>query len=247
MENSFNKRYIETSNEFRKSNGSKESVIKLYDFLYQLTETDRTKNDELILANVFSLLEFHQSAYETFKAVADLTNRKNTTKLYALEQKAKSHGNNFKIKDIRAYQKKNKQPKLFLTDFFASERDDCKFGIPSKQVVIFNKIIDGEKIEIHLPDTSIKTYINDITHYISWLNNCKDELIQFYNSWNKDYIEEKADSDWYDTLEIYSVRISVGNNGGIYAEISGGDEYNQDHILDIETGNKTIVSMNYDG
>ena len=101
MEKNFTKDYIEISNEFRKSKASKESVGRLYDFLDELKSAERTKNDDFILSNVYSLLGFHQSAYETFKSVADLTDRKSASKLYVLEDKAKSHKNDFNIKNIR--------------------------------------------------------------------------------------------------------------------------------------------------
>ena len=101
MEKNFTKNYIEISNEFRKSNASKESVEKLYDLLYDLENSTRSKNDDLTLSNVYSLLGFHLSAYEVFKSIADLNDKKSTSKLYVMEEKAKSHKNNFVIKDIR--------------------------------------------------------------------------------------------------------------------------------------------------
>lgn len=72
----FTKDYIEISNEFRTSKASKESVGKLYDLLYDLENSNRTKNDDLTLSNVYSLLGFHLSAYEVFKSVADLKDKR---------------------------------------------------------------------------------------------------------------------------------------------------------------------------
>jgi hypothetical protein len=122
------------------------------------------------------------------------------------------------------------------------------FNIAGKDIVIFNKIVKGERIQIYLPDHSIELYIEHIQEYITWLNSCKNKLIQFYNNWveDYDYIEEVADEDWYDTLEVYSLQITVETNGLIHTYISGGDEFNEDHILDIETYEKDIVNMNYD-
>jgi hypothetical protein len=59
--------------------------------------------------------------------------------------------------------------------------------------------------------------------------------------------EEKADNEWYEELEIYSVLITINKEGKIFAEIACGDNYFEDHILDIETEENKICEMNYDG
>ena len=98
MEKNFLKQYIEFSNAFRKSNGSKESVENIYNLLYELENVNKTKEDNLVLSNVYILLGFHKSAYEVFKETVELSNNKEVSKLYVMEQKAKSHENNFIIK-----------------------------------------------------------------------------------------------------------------------------------------------------
>ena len=57
----------------------------------------------------------------------------------------------------------------------------------------------------------------------------------------------KADKDWYDTLEIYSLNVGVAVTGKLFAEISAGDDFASDHILDIEIEENKIIEMNYDG
>ncbi len=248
MDKNFSKDYIEVSNEFRKSKGSKESVGKLYDLLEEMEKSNRTKNDDLTLSNIYTLFGFHQSAYEIFKSAADLTDRENASRLYVLEEKAKSHKNNFIIKDVRKLSGKNEKTKLLPTDFAIAKPDNSKFSIINKKVVIFNKVVKNDKIEIHLyGNHKFEDYADKIIGYIYWLGDCKNELIEFYNSELSEYTEETANDDWYDTLEIFSARIIVGQNGNLYAEISGGDDFSQDHILDIEIENETITSMNYDG
>jgi hypothetical protein len=59
--------------------------------------------------------------------------------------------------------------------------------------------------------------------------------------------DEKDDDEWYEGLEIMSVLITVNAEGKVFADISCGDTYFEDHILDIETAENKIVSMNYDG
>lgn len=248
MEKKFTKDYIEISNEFRKSNASKESVRKLYDLLNDLENSTRTKNDDLTLSNVYSLLGFHLLAYEVFKSVADLTDKKTTSKLYVMEQKAKSHKNNFVIKDVRKFRQKNEQTKLSKTDFLKSETEDNTFTIIKNDVTIFNKIVKNEKIEISVyGNHKIENYIDKIIDYIFWLGDCKKELIKFYNKELAEETDEKADTDWYNTLEIYSLNIGVAVDGKLFAEISVGDDFVSDHILDIEIEEQKITDMNYDG
>ncbi|SHF24388.1 hypothetical protein [Pedobacter caeni] len=247
MERNYTKDYIEISNQFRKSNADKESVEKLYDLYYELEKIERTKSDDLILSNIYSLLGFHQSAYEVFQAAADLTDRKSVAKLYVMEEKAKSHKNNFIIKDIRKYRDRKEQIRLDLTDFIRSAADEVKYEILNKNLVVFNKTLKDGKIEIYLPDRPVEIYADRIIKYIVWLSDCKSELIHFYNHQNNSCAEGQADEDWYDTLEIFSVRVTIGQSTDIFADISVGDDLSPDHILDIETTNQTITAMSYDG
>lgn len=243
MEENYLNKYIHFSNEFRKSNGSNESVAKIYDLLYELEKLNRTKEENLVISNIYTLLGFHRSAYEIFKTAVDLSNKKEVSKLYVLEQKAKSHENNFIIKDIREAMEKKKQTKLTLSDF--SENDPDKFEIPEKEIIIFNKIIKG-KARIYLPDSDIEKYISTISEYLSWLADCKNDLIEFYNQ-NNEFTEQEANDDWYYALDIYRVVITINSSGDIDTFIAAGDTFSQDHILYFEMKNKKIVSMNYDG
>lgn len=242
MNSDYTKDYVELSKEFRKSNASTESVEKLYNLLYELENANRTKQDDLVLSNVYSLLGFHKSAFEVFKEVADLNNRKEATKLYVMEEKSKSHKNNFIIKDIRKYREKKEQPKLELSDFVKSKSNDNKFKITNKNSIVFNKLTD--KVSVYLPNGHIENYLDEIINYINWLGNCKKELIDFYNKEND---EDRANDDWYDTLVVYIAQIVIEESGAVFCSISGGDDFYQDHLLDIEIINHTIMSMNYNG
>ena len=247
-ENNFSKEYAEISVEFRKSNGSKESIERLYDLLYKMERSERSKNDDLTLSNIYTLLGFHQSACELFKSAADLTDRKNISKLYLLEEKAKSHKNDFIIKDIRKFRGENKQIKLLPTDFVSSESGRNEFKVIDKDVLIFNKVVKNSKVEVCLYGVhKFENYADKIVDYIYWLGDCRNKLIEFYNSEVSEWAGTTANDDWYDTLEIFGVRVIVGVNGNLYSEISCGDDNSQDHILDIEIENETITSMNYDG
>ncbi|WP_433816003.1 hypothetical protein [Flavobacterium johnsoniae] len=136
-------------------------------------------------------------------------------------------------------------PKLTLSDFQISKEDKGNFEIPQKEIVIFNKNVKG-KISIYTPDLDIEKYSDIIFEHLNWLADCKNELIEFYNK-NNEFTEELANDDWYDTLDIYSIQLTINNSSDIETLISAGDTFSQDHILDIELTNRTIISMNYDG
>lgn len=247
MNRDYLKDYIEFSNEFRKSNSSKESISKLYDLLYEMKNIERTKKDDLVLSNLYSLLEFHESAYETFKIVADLSNKKDISRLYVLEQKAKSHKNNFIIKDVRKYREKKKQPQIELNDFKLSKKHENKFKITDKKLVVFNKITKKGKVSIYLPNDNITLFLDKIIDYITWLGNCKNDLIDFFNNEGDENAINKADNNWFDTLEIYRVEITIDDFGSIFTSITAGDDFYRDHLLEIEIDKRSITSMGYNG
>jgi hypothetical protein len=245
MNKNYMKEYIDFSNEFRKSNGSKESVEKMYDLLYELESIEKNKQESLVLSNVYILLGFHRSAFETFKEAADSKNTKDTSKLYVLEQKAKSHENNFIIKDLRKLRGKKEKVQLVLSDFSQSKKDEKKFKIKNKNIVVFNKVLEKGKFSIYLPNNHIEAYFDKIVEHINWLSNCKNELIDFYNKEQYDS-QIRADLDWYDTLELYRVLIII-NDDGTFTSVTAGDDFYRDHLLDIELSGNKITSMNYSG
>ncbi|WP_309270276.1 hypothetical protein [Paenibacillus sp.] len=85
--------------------------------------------------------------------------------------------------------------------------------------------------------------INTLTEYIDWLGHCKDVLQKFYN----EEFEEEADNEWYGSLEVYRVQVTVFNTGDTFAEITCGDNIWPDHLLDIEFNGKEVETMSYDG
>ena len=141
------KRYIDASNAFRKAGGSHEGAIALYDLLYDLqAKTERTKEEERILTDTYSLLEYHLLAYETFSRIADPTNYKEKSKLVVLADKAQTHKDTFCIKDIRKSKAKKKQKILKIEDFEKVEdfESSYEYVLPTRKVVIFGREVAGE-------------------------------------------------------------------------------------------------------
>ena len=139
---------------------------------------------------------------------------------------------NFSVKDF------SKEDSMYNWNNYALSSEEC---------VIFGKPFNEDPIEISIHEKqSLEKLISGINEYLNWLGGeCKDELISYYNE-NMD-AEEKANDDWYNKLEIYRVLLTITENGKFFAEISCGDNYWEDHILDIEIEYKKVTSMDYDG
>ena len=243
------KRYIDASNAFRKAGGSHEGAIALYDLLYDLqAKPERTKEEERILADTYSLLEYHLSAYETFLRIADPTNYKEKSKLVVLADKAQTHKDTFCIKDIRKLRAKKKQKALKIEDFEKVEdfESECEYVLPSRKVVIFNKEVEGENFSFFInKDIPLESCLHSINKYLEWLSDTKAALINYYNEHCGAYTPE-ADDNWYNTLEVYSGSIWVGGEG-ISAHISAGDIFTPDHLLEIDFDDKEITDIGWDG
>ena len=243
------KRYIDASNAFRKAGGSHEGAIALYDLLYDLqAKTQRTKEEERILADTYTLLEYHLSAYETFLRIADTTNYKEKSRLLVLEDKAKTHKNTFCIKDVRKLKAKKKQTAFKISDFERVEDLDseCEYVLSTKKVVIFNKEVEEEDFSFFInKDIPLESCLHSINKYLEWLSDAKATLINYYNEHCGAYTPE-ADDNWYNTLEVYSGHLDIGCIG-ISAHISAGDIFSPDHLLEIDFEGKEITHIGWDG
>ena len=108
--------------------------------------------------------------------------------------------------------------------------------------------MSGNRVELYFDaKCMLEKFFGEICAHVTLLGKCKTKLLAFYNARMAEHTGKMENDDWYDTLEIFSVRIWVGKNGEISSAVSAGDNYFQDHILDIEIEHETIVSMSYDG
>ena len=243
------KRYIDASNAFCKAGGSHEGAIALYDLLYDLqAKTERTKEEERILTDTYSLLEYHLLAYETFSRIADPTNYKEKSKLVVLADKAQTHKDTFCIKDIRKSKAKKKQKILKIEDFEKVEdfESSYEYVLPTRKVVIFGREVEEEDFSFFInKDIPLESCLHSINKYLEWLSDAKATLINYYNEHCREYTPE-ADDNWYNTLEVYSGHLDVGSIG-ISAHISAGDIFTPDHLLEIDFEGKEITHIGWDG
>ncbi len=250
MKSKYLSEYIKYSNAFNK-NQCKQTIHDLYDLLYKLQRAKRSIADDLVLVNVYSLLGFHQSAYLLFKKHANISNRKDKLQLYKLADKASWHKDDFALKDIRKLKTTLETVDLCVTDFIYQEpRFDNKEFILKKPVIIFNKSLDGENCKLYIDKTSDEQkFLQQAITELSHLNDFKEELINYYNQNMQEFseifdCELVADEDWYYTLEVYRVCISVYQNR-MDITISCGDNLLQDNYLEIEVVDNKIAKMSY--
>ena len=243
------KRYIDASNVFRKAKEPHQGAVALYDLLYDLqAKTERTKEEERILTDTYSLLEYHLSAYETFLRIADPTNYKEKSKLVVLADKAQTHKDTFCIKDIRKSKAKKKQKALNVEDFEKVEdfESACEYVLSTRKVVIFGREVEGENFSFFInKDIPLESCLHSINKYLEWLLDAKATLINYYNEHCGAYTPE-ADDNWYNTLEVYSGSIWVGGKE-VSAHISAGDIFTSDHLLEIDFDDKEITDIGWDG
>ena len=239
------KRYIDASNVFRKAKEPHQGAVALYDLLYDLqAKTERTKEEERILTDTYSLLEYHLLAYETFSRIADPTNYKEKSKLVVLADKAQTHKDTFCIKDIRKSKAKKKQKALNVEDFEKVEdfESACEYVLSTRKVVIFGREVEGENFSFFInKDIPLESCLHSINKYLEWLSDTKAALINYYNEHCGAYTPE-ADDNWYNTLEVYSGSIWVGGKE-ISAHISAGDIFTSDHLLEIDFDDKEITDI----
>ena len=244
------KRYIDASNAFRKTADYHEGAIALYDLLYDLqAKTERTKEEERILTDTYTLLEYHLSAYETFSRIADTTNYKEKSKLVVLEDKAKSHKDTFCIKDIRKLRVKRAQKPFEGEDFYLKEETSFghQYKIQREKILVFNKKLKGNKFELFInAQITFEECFLKIKEYLEWFATAKEVIINsFNNEFEGDEVFPKADDNWYDTLEVYRMRIEVREKG-FFANVEAADIYT-DHLLEIDLEGKEITHIGWDG
>ncbi|MCC9043783.1 hypothetical protein LNQ81_13975 [Myroides sp. M-43] len=248
--NSYSVRYNDLSSRFRENYNNNEISTELFDLLYELQELEQTKENKEIQCHIYALLEHWQKAYNLLLEIVDSNDKKATSKLFVFSQKAKTHKDTFGLKDIREARKIKEVVHLSIDDFSLKNDLAHLYYVNCDKVVVFNKYCSGNRFMIKASAILTVDDKQELIKYIYWLADLRTSLINFYNSENNKYLlllEAKADSDWYDTLEVYSVTIHYSSAREIETTISIGDQVSLDHIVDLELYNKEFVDLNIDG
>lgn len=246
--NAFKQKYIDLSKRVRATEFKDVEVLGQFFVLKEeLEKSVRTLEEEMILINIYSLLEFHLSAFSLFKQCADLNQLKNKARLVVLEGIAMSHQNTFARKDPRVVKPKLLALAIDADDLVALEQENT-YNLNGRCVVLFDKEVSGERVTIRVEKESLnpEDWVR-LNGFLMKLVRFDSELIEFYNSEFYDDLGLKADSLWFEQLEVYSVNLMIGGQGDCYVSITVGDTNFEDHLLDIEVGECGIESMCYDG
>ncbi|SMF83780.1 hypothetical protein SAMN05661091_2453 [Paenibacillus uliginis N3/975] len=162
-----------------------------------------------------------------------------------MKKLADSHGDRFVIKRLKA-KVVQKIEKLTMENVKKKDEQgsDWQNYEIDKSIIIFGYLFDGKSLGITVHnDVELTNSTNTLTEYIDWLGHCKDVLQKFYN----EKFEDEADDEWYESLEVYRVKVTVIKTGDTFAEITCGDNIWSDHLLDIEFNGKEVETMGYDG
>jgi hypothetical protein len=140
----------------------------------------------------------------------------------------------------------------YCLDDFIEENiiGDYKYYKLNKSCIIFNQLFNYQplySLEIKLYNGfELSKYINQINKNIYWLGGqCKNELIEYYNNEIKS-IGKKVDDEWYETLDIYNITITIEKNKKLYANICCGDNIFKMYEIEIKTDENKIYTISVD-
>ena len=94
--NEYLKEFISLKENYYKKDGSKSSVLALYQFADKLSAIDE-KEAKVVLVDVYSLLGMMESAYKLFSTTVNKADRKQLKKLATLQEASKDEGDNFAL------------------------------------------------------------------------------------------------------------------------------------------------------
>lgn len=99
MDNNYKEVYQKLAKDFLKEKATAEEIDKLYKLMEKL-ESKQNESSEIenVLVNVYSLLQYHEKAYECYVRVGNTNNKKDRKKLFELKQKADWYGDRLAIK-----------------------------------------------------------------------------------------------------------------------------------------------------
>ena len=243
------KQFIELSKEYKKNNKSRRIIAKIVEFM-SILEKENSRENKLILTNVYTILGFHKKAFDLHMEIYDKNNQKENKKLYVMEQKAKYLEDKFAVKlnqkaVIEIKEKNNYIPENFIRK---EKFEGLNLYELNKDCVIFNKIFDVQPLKIIFKEENEELFghLSKINECIFWLGgNCKQELIKYYNQNLEMLGTDEADDEWYENLKINGVIIEVLKNGKLFTNIGFSDPYLPYIPYQVEIIENKICSINW--
>ncbi|MHC5352800.1 hypothetical protein ACYSNX_01175 [Myroides sp. LJL115] len=243
------KKYNQLSKGFRASQYKDNNLLAdLFTLKEKLEQKELLIAEKEILVGLYTLLEFHQKAYQLYDEIADTSLFKQVARLSVLQDKALSMKDTFARKDPREPIVFHAPTTLELSGFIESDKAYA-YHLRNKEVVVFQKKVSCDRVylykedEVELNALDIKM----INKALSKMANFKEELILFYNKSFETSLGLNANAHWYTTLEVFSLHFNLYSQDDMEVRITAGDNNLVDHLLDICVDNLEVVSMDYDG
>ncbi|URM37451.1 hypothetical protein [Flavobacterium anhuiense] len=254
------KEFVDAESEFLNSNGSEESVEKLYDIIYFLKDLkELTFDEEFILAKIYNMVGSSIFASKIIDKSLEKSNMNmiQMAKIKELQSEIKSRDIwNIKVyRDLRDSKIKKDPTKLIIEDFIISQTNsgsyDVKISEKIKNIVILNKNVPNEPVwgveacfvfSAKKPDTYILLLLSE---YIIWLGQLKDEILDFYNGTDFRDKLRNVSIDWFDGLRILDFDISIDENDNFNTEITLQDYLQNDYGFRLKIENFIIKQIEY--
>lgn len=242
------------SQEFKKSNASKESINKLYDLVYELNGRKRNLEENYILASTHRLLGNRHEAKKILEKVLESCVGRQKERPLKLLQEIVHENKNFPRKDriyrdLRDAKKIKKAPALSFDDFIT--RQDHEEFITSlsgnvKNIVIFNKHVETSSVNIFSKKIPDELFILKLIYYFEWLSGIKADLMAFYEKTESDFKIGHDSAAWFDGLDIWGVDIIINDQGTIETDLLIQDYYNHNSGFCLSLREDVITDLEYD-
>jgi hypothetical protein len=242
------------SQEFKKSNASKESINKLYDLVYELNSRSRNLEENYILASTHRLLGNRHEAEQILEKVLESCVGRQKERPLKLFHEIVHENKNFPRKD-RIYRdlrdaEKIKTAPVLSFDNFVTRQDHEEF-ITSlsgnvKNIVIFNKYVETKSIDIFSKKKPDEILILKLIYYFEWLAGVKADLMAFYEKTESDFKIRHDSATWFDGLEIWEVYIVITEDGIMETDLLIQDYYNHNSGFCLSLKDDIITDLEYD-
>lgn len=234
---------------FKEEYSNRDISLELFDLLYMLQAIKQTPENKALQSDIYAVLEYWQTAYKLLLESVEIGDSTMQSKLFFFSEKARTYKDTFGLKDIRRSRLRKEVAIINLDNFVRKGDLSTIYSMDNVNIVVFNKYCPMDKFNIHA--TSVLSSIDkvELIEHMHWLSDIREQLIEFYNSNINGYlpfIEERANDDWYDTLDVYGTTIRYYGIGEIETTVSVGDQFIRDHVIDLVFNNKECSEMRFD-
>ena len=144
---------------------------------------------------------------------------------------------------------------LTVHDFILKEKsEDWASWTTGKEIIFLGKPFNNRPLELSIhTNHGIEDVIDKINDYMEWLakDTAKDILMaglcDHVNEYDSVTPEELNEINWFETLQVYRVLLTITADGRVGVDFSCGDNYDKGHLLDMGLLEQEVVEVGYDG